>query len=563
MYNVNYQPNQPESVQWNQHSIPQNYQHKAKAPGAPLPEQKGKPKCNHSVVKTDKGNESEKAKKPILAVDFKWPVIKHVKIVDKIHATENALIKSLSEALKKISEDVETKVTTIKLFLDKSVDNINSAKGAAYQQFAIESSKLVDTIHKKLKTIEGQLEKLKLGASGKIADSDFEDESPTNIDDIAPKTNVDHSEIEKELRSIDLDAELRGDLKSSISDAVKNAHERFNKLIDENISKINNRIADITFKFEDAFSKFQETLGRLPTPPKVYTPPTYKLTTPKPIPTKFYGKSTTPEFFKYTVSPYLYKEHFLDVHGKAISELNRKDEDGGALEIVDNAKDDLAKSVNETTKLKPSVAAADQTDDKEPSSKEDVKPTDELKSNVDTAKSLDDLQSQVLKNVKDTLKSDVEALEAIEKNQSEVLANPEDKLKSDKVEGDIEAALVMGLINKKEKNSNGGSSDDLTKKLGLIEETVDADAFDDSKIIFDNNDDEEEIDDDEDILSADELRALDEVEYSTNIPKLDKEGKDWGGGFWSFDGISFSFIFSFYLYELIRFSCLIIVSHSL
>lgn len=201
-----------------------------------------------------------------------------------------------------------------------------------------------------------------------------------------------------------------------------------------------------------------------------------------------------------------------------MTDLNRMDADVDALEIVDDAKDETAKSDDDSVKieaLKPTVPAVNQLDAKtEEGENESSEPIDELKIEFDTAKSLDDLQSQVLENVKDTLKSDAGALEAIENNQSEAFENPEDKLESDTVEKVIESVLTEELRNElkedklianDDENSNTDNSqaenlDDSAKMLEqeAIGDTTTIQSSDDSvKSLVLDEDDAIDIDDNE------------------------------------------------------------------
>jgi hypothetical protein len=576
----NYNPYQPNYNQgsYEHHNGP-SYHHKktttkttVTTPKTTVTTEKGKHKFNHIVHKVDdkKKNESEHAKKPIVEIDFKWPHIKHDNPTDKQHANASIIVKGLNETFNKISDQMEVKVSAIKQFVDKSVDNINKTADGVYQQIGNESSKLIDKINKKLKTIERQLERLKFGTVKSIDDEfdvnfedDEDDDSPRAIvDNQSRKVNVVHSEIGKKLRSLellDMDAELRGDLKTSISDAVKSAQEKFNKLIDDQVAKINKNIVAITEKFEAAFEKFQDTLAKLPRPTlkpfttKVYTPPTYKTTTAKPpktttqkyttivwkpkptttipiISTKFFDKFTTPEYFKYTIPTPKYKQKsYVANENLLVTDLNRMDANVDALEIVDNAKDELPKSDD--------IAEVSlQIDNKSEA-------IEEAKSEVDTAKSLDDLQSLVLENVKDTLKSDDKTLEETKNNQSEVLENPEDKLKSDTPEKVVEEALAEELRNELSEDKlleENVADDDKSRKIDItLGENSDdfaksADEFDDDEdeatTASQNSDDsvksletgeEESID-----IDGNEMRSLDDEEDFEEASIDIDEGKE-------------------------------------
>lgn len=412
--------------------------------------------------------------------------------------------------LNKISDKVEEKVTAIKKFVDSNVDNINKNADGVYQQIGSESSRLIEKINMKLKSVEKHLKKLNFSSVKRIDDfgdnfddEDFEDEVHSIADNQPPKPNIVHSEIGKKLRGLellDMDAELRGDLKTSISDAVKNAQDRFNKLIDAQVAKINKKIADITDKFESAFNKFQDTFSKItlptlrPTPTSVYTAPTYE-TTPKmttkrsttvywkpksttSIPTnppKHFDIYTTPEYFKFTIPTPKYMLETFKSSDTLMTDLNRMDADVDALKIVDNANDEPAENKDDVVEVD-SVAADDEIEKGDYS-----EPSDKLKIEVDRVKSLDELQSQVLEIVKDTLKSDIEDLKPIENNQSEMFENPEDKLESERILETAFADELRSELKEKSKlftieneNSNADNLraenlDDLAKKVTVIE----------------------------------------------------------------------------------------------
>ncbi|CRL02843.1 CLUMA_CG016117, isoform A [Clunio marinus] len=362
----------------------------------------GKDKHNHDVL-VDKKNEHENAKKPLI---FRWPTVKPFKHEkdDKHH--EASHVNKVHEIPDKINEEVDEKMHAIKDLLDNTVETINKQAEAIYNNIGKESSKLIEKIDDKIKIIEKKLEELK---TVKKVDGDYKelvDEVRSISDNQSPKPNIVHSEMGEKLRSLELlnaEAELRTDLKTSISDAVKNAQEKFNKLIDDKVYKINKKIYEITHKFDVAFEKINEALSKIPKPtfkPKPvkheyheyyeekYPTPVYKPkpTTKKPhkihaslihksthktteapppaeeltekytSPIKWKSKTTisntddqtTPEYFKYTIPTPLYKEkNFEDI-------LSRMDMNIDNLSIVDNARDDSDKSIDESVKIESS-----------------------------------------------------------------------------------------------------------------------------------------------------------------------------------------------------------------
>lgn len=495
------------------------------------------------------------AKNPLSQVLTRWPTVK------------SGLIARVNEKVKSIRDELESQVAAIQNIGNSVMEQPNEYTGEA-------STSLVNRISEILGNIEKQLLRLE-SDSVKSLDVNFDDAAARafhanhNHQESSQKPNVVHSEIGKKLRSMelyDMDAELRSDLRSSISDAVNKAQDKFNKLIDSQVAKINSKIADITEKFESAFNRFQDTLARLPRPTmptinyptipprKIYTPPTYdelsskptttekyttiqwkpKPTTPIPtVYTKFFDTFTTPEYFKYTIPTPKYKKVAFEPNETLLTDLNRMDDNVDALDIVDNARDDSPIAEDDSPKLKPSVAAAEEIESKSElniAPANPIEPIDELKSDVDTAKALDDLQSRVLESVKDTLKSDVENSAAIENNQSAELENAEDKLKSDMLASEMEAALAEELRNELKEDKllenideesqidnmrkENENLDDLAENLGdLVEENGNEDA---NQTRNDSENDNVDIDENE-------TRSFDD---DTEAPSSDDEGKE-------------------------------------
>lgn len=490
-------------------------------------------------MQTDKKNEN--AKKPIHETE--WPHIEHDKFGDKQHEN-NPIVKNLNATLNKISGKVDVKVSAIKHFIDKSVANINKTTNKVHQQIDSESSWLIDRINKKLKSIEKNLQRLKFGTAMRMNDEDFEEDDDESIArsiaHIPLQTpNIVHSEISKKLRSMELlnmDAELRGNLKTSISEAVRSAQEKFNKLIDDQITKINEKITDVTLKFEGAFSKFQETIEKIqkPVADKIFTRPhpTFEPVTsidlkPKPT-TSYLNTYTTPDYFKYTIPNVKHKQEDF-VSSKTV-DTNRMYANVVVLKLVDDAKSELTKIGDDSEK----IVDAKNIDNKASMNdftEKDLKHNDEVEIVVDTAKSLDDLQSEVLANVKDALKPEVEDLEAIENNQSEVLENSEDKLKSDTAESNMEAALAeeqsneVGedtlLASSDTDSSEAKNSDYLEEKWDETEEESETTAqsvSDTMKMLETGEDDDDGIDVDG--------NAMRPVEIPIDDSHVDNEGKE-------------------------------------
>lgn len=317
-------------------------------------------------------------------------------------AKNKVVISHLNAKLQKISDNIEHKVNAIKVYVDKSVQDINKLGDDVFNHVGDKTTKIFDTINKKLERIENQL---------RTDDENF------NLDEIEANDEVDYdmlrslpdddeTVVDKKLDL--LDSEMRGDFKNSISDAMKRAQERFNKLIEDKVTAVNNKIKAINSKVEGVFNKIHLVLEKVklkkPTavvnehePPKVYTPPTYstteipdydkKYTTiqwkPKDLSThrpvvSANVEHVTPIYYHYTIPSHNDFFH-NDLKSNNIDEdnptkdLKRMDENVENIELVDN--DKLHAVTVESNENEPKINAT-----------------------------VDD----VVENVKDTLKSDIE-----------------------------------------------------------------------------------------------------------------------------------------------------------
>jgi hypothetical protein len=276
---------------------------------------------------------------------------------------------SLNSTIYKISDNIENRVNAIKEYVDQSIVDINKIGDDVYQNVGNKTSKVFEIISEKLERLEAQLQKLKFGSVKSIDDDENKDDDDDDDDDtenlprflFEKKPNVVDSEVGKKFRSLEaLDAEMRMDLKNSINDAMSKAQEKFNRLIEEQVSKVNRKINEVNEKFEAVYRKIKNAIGKIAEKNvaikkklKTYTPPTYKPTTsiPKTTESEKYTtihwkpKSTTwapptPDYYKYTAPP---KYQFRSDSDTADDRIDKKIED---IERIDKVKDELKSMVD-------------------------------------------------------------------------------------------------------------------------------------------------------------------------------------------------------------------------
>lgn len=342
-------------------------------------------------------------KPPIIQIDFRWPPKKNSShVTDKLHSHELDLTNVFNETIDKVADQVDRAFAAIKQLVDKSVEQIDDKTSHVHQQ----SYNLVDEFTNKLKKIERHLAKLKFKGADKRIDVEGEfdnDEDSTRETDDTVKSAFDESKVtviskDKESRRMRFENnELRYDIKSSISDAMQSTHDRFDKLVDEKFEKINKKIADVGGKWDAALDKFYSTVEKLKfTGSSSTSKPLIdestkvidwkpKHTTPLPVfSNDYFTKSTTPEYFKYTIPSIKYrKEESLD------------DIDSLMPDFVGQLDDENPKISNPAES-----AIADELIESE------VEQEGKGKSEIvdESSKSVDDLQTEIVQNVKDSLK---------------------------------------------------------------------------------------------------------------------------------------------------------------
>ncbi|KAG5676272.1 hypothetical protein PVAND_006120 [Polypedilum vanderplanki] len=247
---------------------------------------------------------------------------------------EPTLVSQLNTTIKKIGENIDLKINVIKLYVEKSMKEINKLSNGVYQQVGNKTSRIFKAISMKLEKMEQQLLDLSADSARQINEiheseetkeeklRNFEIESEEDEKDeeelenigrsLFSKPNVIDSEAGKKLIEFDkIDTEMRNDFKSSISNAIKQAHDKFNHLIENQINRVNNKISKMYEKLEAMMAKLKRhqpadvtddytTIHWYPKTSTtaaagITTSTTEKTTTPAP------KLSTTPDYFKYTI----------------------------------------------------------------------------------------------------------------------------------------------------------------------------------------------------------------------------------------------------------------------
>lgn len=261
---------------------------------------------------------------------------------------ESSAISRLNETIHKIGDNIEDKFIAIKNYVENSVKVFNQAGDDMYQRIGNKTTSAFDKIHKNLEGIESQLHQLKPNkqqhqehidaiAFNKPTTKPFYT-SRYNLERETPVANVVHSEHNthhsipqnnnyRSIDNVDLDAEMRTDIKSSITNAMQNAQDKLNKMIDDQVAKVNKKVNEFNQRLDAALLRFNNALSSIKsyqpkpttatlyvtptttttsTTPKTYTKTTYKYetlppikytttttTTPKPTTVNYYNRPTT------------------------------------------------------------------------------------------------------------------------------------------------------------------------------------------------------------------------------------------------------------------------------
>lgn len=211
---------------------------------------------------------------------------------------ESSAISRLNETIHKIGDNIEDKFIAIKNYVENSVKVINQAGDDMYQRIGNKTTSAFDKIHKNLEGIESQLHQLKPNKQHQEHSAAVAFNKPTikpfytsryglEVESSAANV-VQQNNNYRSLDNADLDAEMRTDIKSSIKTAVKNAQDKLNKMIDDQVTKVNKKVNEFNQRLDAAITRFNDALSSIknyqpkPTEATLYvTPTTTTSTTPK------------------------------------------------------------------------------------------------------------------------------------------------------------------------------------------------------------------------------------------------------------------------------------------
>lgn len=249
----------------------------------------------------------------------------------------------------KIVDKNEKELVKFQDKVEKVKDTVSQINDDIYNAIATQTKKVFDAVNQKLENIEGKLQKLRPGSVKSIEDYGEEDnlEIRANNDDIDEMRSLINTG--KKITTDEFQSEEK--TKNKIADAFKKAQDKFNQLIEDQVFKVNNQINEINEKIESLFGKLQSAVKKIKPTKKVYTPPTYKPTSvinwkPKPTtwsPIKYNDDipSTTPEYYKFTVSDDYRNENST----KNVERLDTNNENEVTTELIkEGPKDNLDNS---------------------------------------------------------------------------------------------------------------------------------------------------------------------------------------------------------------------------
>ena len=406
---------------------------------------------------------------------------------------ESNAISRLNETIHKIGDNIEDKFLAIKNYVENSVKVFNQAGDDMYQRIGNKTTSAFDKIHKNLEGIESQLHQLKPNNQQHEHSAAVAFSKPTmkpfytsryNFDRETPAANVVHSEQNKHhsleqnnnyrsIDNIDLDAEMRTDIKSSITNAVQNAQDKLNKMIDDQVAKVNKKVNEFNQRLDAALLRFNEALSSIKTyQPKPTTETLY--VTPTTTTTKTTTTSTTPKYtkttfkydtlptIKYTTTTTTPKPTTVNYYNRPTTKYITTSTPKYTINWTPKALTwkPTPKTVNffdqfttpEYYKYTVSTPKFLRTDTDDVELAESL--GDTVKSNInrmDTVESLDKEEEQEMKA------KDNEGLDDLAK--SEILENVDDKLKS----GQVDADVVQEII-------ESDSSISIEDKLKIVEE---------------------------------------------------------------------------------------------
>ncbi|CAG9798283.1 unnamed protein product [Chironomus riparius] len=498
------------------------------------------------------------------------------------------IIKHVNTTIQKVSDNIEHKVNAIKGYVEKSVHDINKLGDDVYQQVGNKASKIFDSINKKLEKIEHQLHYARSDDENFNFDElTIDDDDEENVEDMGrtlldendkTELNVVYSEPGMTLSNLEsLDDEMRTDLKGSVTNALKKAHDNFNKLIEAKVTAVNSRV-------ESVFNKLKATLEKLklkqPTVDhnEATTPvlPEYTTIQWKPKETTWPHQTqpvpvVTPAYYQYTAPPndFFYDSFKSNDEGDAgLKRTDKNIDDLVVTDAVDETKVDEVAPPNEsdvvfTEEAEKSVENDEQVTDNnaqiiENNTEliEDTKPIeyDAGRSYDDELKNDNDMQTQIVENLKDTLKSDYtpdilsSETDIVDSAKSETVENQIDE---QEITIESDPAEEMRTDDEKlsnlddEKIDNADIEDEWRSFTNEQEETVDdqleddeeeepASVYDDFVKSSENDENDDDENDDNAVHDIDEMdmrsiddeeKNIDNKEIPSDTPNVDDEEK--------------------------------------
>lgn len=328
------------------------------------------------------------------------------------------IIKHLNATIQKVSDKIEHKVNAIKVYVEKSVHDINKLGDDVYQQVGDKATKIFDSINKKLEKIEHQLHYARTDDGNiNLDELDFEDDDEENIEDTS-RSLLDEDELNTVVDSETVNDEMRTDIRGSLSNALKKAQDNFNKLIEAKVTAVNAKIAAVNSRVESVFNKLQVTLEKLKlrkptvdhdeaTTPEPFAHEEYTTIQWKPKTTAWPHQTqpdvSTPAYYQYTVPPNDFFYNSFKSNDEDGAEMKRMDANVEDLEMTDSSAEP---KINEAVKsIEDEVVDAERSDDKDSEFSKIIKEA-AANSNDQEIKNDDDLQTKIVENVKDTLNSD-------------------------------------------------------------------------------------------------------------------------------------------------------------
>jgi hypothetical protein len=245
-----------------------------------------------------------------------------------------------------VAQDIaNAQLSGIKQKVDNNAAFTNQLNENVLNLISAQTNRVFDTLNKKLERIETILYRLRPGSFKSNDDEISEIEAiEGDIDEMRSLIDSRVDDNENMLRN-----EEKKEPTSKVADALKNAGDRFNQMIDDQLSRFNNRITEINARTDNLFGQLQSAVKRIRPTKKVYTPPTYKPTPPSVIDWKPKPTTWSPsEYDKYTIADDYRKENFTDEKlDRMDTEVTTDEDNESATAPPEEVEDDLTDIDNE------------------------------------------------------------------------------------------------------------------------------------------------------------------------------------------------------------------------